>query len=106
VNPVVEGRVRAKQDRRSGRKGALERPSDVQMRRVMPLLIHGDAAFIGQGIVPETLNLIGLEGYATGGTIHLIINNQIGFTTDPSDSRSTKYASDITRMLQGAPSST
>jgi len=78
VNPVVEGRVRAKQDRRSGRKGALARPSEEQMRRVMPLLIHGDAAFIGQGIVPETLNLIGLEGYATGGTIHLIINNQIG----------------------------
>src|SRR5690606_1143728 len=76
VNPVVEGRVRAKQDRRR-RLG------------VMPLLIHGDAAFIGQGIVPETLNMMSLEGYSTGGTIHLVVNNQIGFTTLPQDSRST-----------------
>ncbi|MBK8939105.1 MAG: 2-oxoglutarate dehydrogenase E1 component [Polyangiaceae bacterium] len=100
VNPVVVGRSRAKQDRRQGRVGAnapLERET---MRRVMPLLIHGDAAFIGQGIVPETLNLAGLEGYKTGGTIHLIVNNQVGFTTDPTDSRSTRYASDITRMLK------
>jgi 2-oxoglutarate dehydrogenase E1 component len=87
VNPVVEGRVRAKQDRRK-RKG------------VMPLLIHGDAAFIGQGIVPETLNMMGLEGYSTGGTIHLVVNNQIGFTTLPQDSRSTRYCTDITRMLK------
>jgi 2-oxoglutarate dehydrogenase E1 component len=87
VNPVVEGRVRAKQDRRK-RLG------------VMPLLIHGDAAFIGQGIVPETLNMAGLEGYSTGGTIHLVVNNQIGFTTLPQDSRSTRYCTDITRMLK------
>ncbi|MBL9024904.1 MAG: 2-oxoglutarate dehydrogenase E1 component [Myxococcales bacterium] len=100
VNPVVEGRVRAKQDRRFGHSGAFASPDQATVRRVMPLLIHGDAAFIGQGIVPETLNLTGLEGYKTGGTIHLIVNNQIGFTTDPSDSRSTKYASDITRMLK------
>jgi 2-oxoglutarate dehydrogenase E1 component len=86
VNPVVEGRVRAKQDR-------AERP------RVMPLLIHGDAAFMGQGVVPETLNLAGLEGYETGGTVHLVVNNQVGFTTNPSDSRSTRYCTDITRML-------
>jgi 2-oxoglutarate dehydrogenase E1 component len=66
----------------------------------MPLLIHGDAAFMGQGIVPETLNLTALAGYTTGGTIHVIVNNQIGFTTDVEDSRSTRYASDITRMLK------
>jgi 2-oxoglutarate dehydrogenase E1 component len=87
VNPVVEGRVRAKQDRKK-RIG------------VMPLLIHGDAAFMGQGIVPETLNLAGLEGYSTGGTIHLVVNNQIGFTTLPEDSRSTRYCTDITRMMK------
>ena len=92
VNPVAEGRVRAKQDR-IGDPG-------VARRRVMPLLIHGDAAFIGQGICAETLNLTGLEGYSTGGTVHVIVNNQIGFTTDPSDSRSTRYASDIVRMIK------
>ncbi|NUQ74111.1 MAG: 2-oxoglutarate dehydrogenase E1 component [Polyangiaceae bacterium] len=92
VNPVVEGRARAKQDR-------LGRLTDAR-RRVMPLLIHGDAAFIGQGIVSETLNLAGVDGYTTGGTVHVIVNNQIGFTTDPRDSRSTRYASDITRMLK------
>ena len=90
VNPVVEGRVRAKQDRK---------PTG-GMQKVMPLLIHGDAAFIGQGVVAETLNLVNLVGYRTGGTIHLIVNNQIGFTTDPNESRSTRYASDITRMLK------
>jgi len=87
VNPVVEGRVRAKQDR--GRR-----------RSVIPLLIHGDAAFMGQGVVPETLNLARLEGYSTGGTVHLVVNNQVGFTTNPSDSRSTRYSTDITRMLK------
>ncbi len=87
VNPVVEGRVRAKQDRQK-RLG------------VMPLLIHGDAAFMGQGIIPETLNMAGLEGYATGGTVHLVVNNQIGFTTLPQDSRSTRYCTDITRMIK------
>ncbi len=86
VNPVVEGRVRAKKDRNGV--------------DVMPLLIHGDAAFMGQGIVPETLNLAGLEGYQTGGTIHLVVNNQIGFTTLPEDSRSTRYCTDITRMMK------
>jgi 2-oxoglutarate dehydrogenase E1 component len=90
VNPVVEGRVRAKQDRRG----------DTARRKVMPLLIHGDAAFMGQGVVAETLNLAGLEGYSTGGTIHVIVNNQIGFTTDPRDSRSTRYSTDIARMLK------
>jgi 2-oxoglutarate dehydrogenase E1 component len=94
VNPVVEGRVRAKQDR-LGNINVEE-----AQRRVMPILIHGDAAFIGQGIVAETLNLTGLDGYSTGGTIHVIVNNQIGFTTNPEESRSTRYASDITRMLK------
>jgi 2-oxoglutarate dehydrogenase E1 component len=94
VNPVVEGRTRAKQDRLTMSKGGNAKP------RVLPLLIHGDAAFIGQGIVSETLNLSGLAGYTTGGTIHVITNNQIGFTTDVRDSRSTRYASDITRMLK------
>jgi len=87
VNPVVEGRVRAKQDR--GKRVG-----------VMPLLIHGDAAFMGQGVVPETLNLAGLEGYSTGGTVHLVVNNQIGFTTIPEDARSTRYCTDIARMMK------
>ena len=88
VNPVVEGRVRAKQDKP-------EAPVNV-----VPLLIHGDAAFMGQGVIPETLNMAGLEGYATGGTVHLVVNNQIGFTTLPQDSRSTRYCTDITRMMK------
>jgi 2-oxoglutarate dehydrogenase E1 component len=87
VNPVVEGRVRAKMDRD-------------RSRDVMPLLIHGDAAFMGQGVVPETLNLAGLEGYATGGTVHVVLNNQIGFTTLPSDARSTRYCTDVCRMMK------
>jgi 2-oxoglutarate dehydrogenase E1 component len=90
VNPVVEGRVRAKQDRRDDKAG----------QKIVPLLIHGDAAFAGQGIVAETLNLAYLEGYRTGGTIHIVVNNQVGFTTNPSDSRSTRYCTDITRMLR------
>src|ERR1019366_2378249 len=87
VNPVVEGRVRAKIDRR-------------KRKSTMPLLVHGDAAFMGEGVVSETLNLAQLEGYTTGGTIHLVVNNQIGFTTVPSDSRSTRYCTDIARMLR------
>ncbi len=87
VNPVVEGRVRAKQDRDPDKD-------------VMPLLIHGDAAFMGQGVVPETLNLASLEGYSTNGTLHVVVNNQIGFTTLPSDSRGTRYCTDITRMMK------
>jgi len=90
VNPVVEGRVRAKQDRRG----------DLARKKVLPLVIHGDAAFMGQGIVSETLNLANLDGYTTGGTIHVVINNQIGFTTIPGDSRSSRYCTDITRMLR------
>ncbi len=91
VNPVVEGMTRAKQtDRKSA---AVSRNEDA----VLPILIHGDAAFSGQGVVAETLNLANLAGYRTGGTLHIICNNQVGFTTDPRDSRSTDYASDLAR---------
>jgi len=90
VNPVVLGRVRAKQDR----------AGDARRVRGMPILIHGDAAFIGEGIVQETLNLSELSGYRVGGALHVIVNNQLGFTTDPVDSRSTTYASDVGKMLQ------
>jgi len=90
VNPVVEGVARAKQDRAGDADGKL----------VMPLLIHGDAAFAGQGIVAETLNLSQLTGYCTNGTIHLIINNQIGFTTTPAEARSSRYATDVAKMVQ------
>ena len=91
INPVALGRVRAKQ----------ERVSDSRKEGCMALLIHGDAAFIGEGIVQETLNLSRLHGYATGGTLHIIINNQIGFTTSPEESRSGRYATEVARMLQG-----
>src|SRR5258705_8296212 len=90
VDPVVEGIVRPKQDRLG----------DTKRELVIPLLIHGDAAFAGQGVVAETLNLSQLNGYSTGGTIHLIINNQIGFTTLPEEARSTPYSTDIARMVQ------
>ncbi|HYZ89753.1 MAG TPA: 2-oxoglutarate dehydrogenase E1 component [Myxococcales bacterium] len=92
VNTVVEGRVRAKQDR--------DEPRDPERKKVMPVLIHGDAAFAGQGLVAETLNLANLQGYTTGGTIHVVINNQVGFTTNPEDARSTPYATDIARVLR------
>lgn len=90
VNPVVEGRMRAKQDRYC----------DNQRHRGMALLIHGDAAFAGEGVVQETLNFSELEGYTTGGTIHVIVNNQIGFTTLPSEGRSSLHASAVAKMLQ------
>jgi multifunctional 2-oxoglutarate metabolism enzyme len=91
VNPVIEGRARADQTSRKGREISHD-PSIV-----VPVLIHGDAAFPGQGIVAETLNLQALPGYSTGGTVHIIANNQLGFTTDPYDSRSTRYASDLAK---------
>ena len=90
VNPVALGRLRAKQDRYGGGRG----------KRSMALLIHGDASFAGQGIVQETLNLSELEAYRVGGTLHIIVNNQIGFTTSPDQTRSTPYPSDVARMLQ------
>ncbi len=90
VDPVVEGIVRPKQDRLG----------DTRRERVIPVLVHGDAAFAGQGVVAETLNLSQLDGYSTGGTIHLIINNQIGFTTLPDESRSTPYSTDVARGVQ------
>ncbi|MGB9080773.1 MAG: 2-oxoglutarate dehydrogenase E1 component, partial [Desulfuromonadaceae bacterium] len=89
VNAVVEGKCRARQDR-YGADGA---------GRVLPVLIHGDAAFAGQGSVMEVLNMSQLDGYGTGGTIHVVLNNQIGFTTLPRDARSTSYATDVARML-------
>ena len=91
VNPVVEGSVRARMDRRGDPDG----------RQVLPVLVHGDAAFAGQGVVMETLALAETRGYSTGGTVHLVINNQIGFTTsDPRDSRSTLYCSDVVKMIE------
>ena len=91
ADPVVEGRARAEQTDRSSGAGVHD-PSVA-----LPVLIHGDAAFPGQGVVAETLNLQSLEGYATGGTLHLITNNQIGYTTDPAESRSTRYSSDLAK---------
>ena len=91
VNPVVEGRSRADQTSRKARE-LVHDPN-----AVLPVLIHGDAAFPGQGIVAETLNLQALKGYTTGGTLHVIANNQLGFTTDPDESRSTRYASDLAK---------
>jgi 2-oxoglutarate dehydrogenase E1 component len=91
VNPVVEGRARADQTSRKGR-GIAHDPSVV-----VPVIIHGDAAFPAQGVVAETLNLQALRGYHTGGTLHLIANNQVGFTTEPSDARSTRYSSDLAK---------
>jgi 2-oxoglutarate dehydrogenase E1 component len=89
VNPVIEGLVRAKQ----------ENLKDTQRKKVIPINIHGDAAFAGQGVCFETLNLSQLLGYQTGGTLHIVINNQIGFTTSPMDSRSTSYATDLAKVL-------
>ncbi len=91
VDPVLEGIVRAKQDViNRGETGFT----------VLPLLIHGDAAFAGQGVVAETLNLSQLRGYRTGGTVHVVINNQVGFTTSPASARSSVYATDVARMIQ------
>jgi 2-oxoglutarate dehydrogenase E1 component len=91
VNPVVEGSVRARQRRRDDKTGD----------QVLPILVHGDAAFAGQGVVMETLNLSGTRGYGTGGTVHFIVNNQIGFTTsDPRDARSTIYCTDVAKMVE------
>ncbi len=90
VNPVVTGRVRAKQ----------RLHKDEDRSRGVPLLLHGDAAFAGQGVVPETLAMANLHGYRTGGTVHIVVNNQIGFTTQPRDARSTEYCTDIAKFIQ------
>ncbi|MEU0498675.1 multifunctional oxoglutarate decarboxylase/oxoglutarate dehydrogenase thiamine pyrophosphate-binding subunit/dihydrolipoyllysine-residue succinyltransferase subunit [Mycobacterium sp. NPDC006124] len=98
VDPVLEGLVRAKQDLVESTNGA----DGPEKFSVVPLMLHGDAAFAGQGVVAETLNLALLRGYRTGGTIHIIVNNQIGFTTSPLDSRSSEYCTDVAKMV-GAP---
>ncbi len=90
VDPVVEGLVRPRQEQLKDRRRA----------RVLPILVHGDAAFSGQGVVPETLNLSQLEGYHTGGTFHIVINNQLGFTTSPEEGRSSTYATDVAHTVQ------
>ena len=91
VNPVVEGSVRARQERRG----------DAEGDKVLPVLVHGDAAFAGQGVVMETLELAQTRGYGTGGTVHIVINNQIGFTTsDPRDTRSSLYCTDVVKMIE------
>lgn len=91
IDPVVEGSVRARQDRRG----------DKARDQVLPILIHGDAAFAGQGVVMETFQLSQTRGYSTGGTVHIVVNNQIGFTTsDPLDSRSTLYCTDVAKLVQ------
>lgn len=90
VNPVVEGKARARQRIRG----------DLERKEVLPLLIHGDAAIAGQGITAEVFNFSKLKGYRTGGTIHIVINNQIGFTTDPSDARSSRYCTDVAKIIE------
>ncbi|WP_338844815.1 2-oxoglutarate dehydrogenase E1 component [Massilia sp. W12] len=91
VNPVVEGSCKARMERRGDKDGS----------QVLPVLVHGDAAFAGQGVVMETLNLAQTRGYGTGGTVHIVINNQIGFTTsDPRDARSTLYCTDVVKMIE------
>ena len=90
VDPIVEGMVRAKQKLINDRRRSF----------VLPVLLHGDAAFAGQGVVAETLNLSQLKGYRTGGTIHVVINNQIGFTTGPESARSSTYATDVAKIVQ------
>ncbi|HSY41578.1 MAG TPA: thiamine pyrophosphate-dependent enzyme, partial [Polyangia bacterium] len=90
VNTVVQGRVRAKQDRLG----------DAGRTRALPILIHGDAAFAGQGIIAEALNMSELDGYSVGGTVHIVVNNQVGFTTSPTCAKSTTYATDVATMLQ------
>ncbi len=91
VDPVLEGIVRAKQDQIDKGEAGFT---------VLPVLMHGDAAFAGQGVVAETLNLSQLRGYRTGGTVHVVVNNQVGFTTSPAAARSSIYSTDVARMIQ------
>jgi 2-oxoglutarate dehydrogenase E1 component len=100
VNPVVLGKSRAKQDQHNAKDGVFISPKDVNREGVLPLLLHGDAAFAGQGVVAECFGLSGLKGHRTGGSIHFVINNQIGFTTAPWNSRSSPYPTDVAKMIE------
>jgi 2-oxoglutarate dehydrogenase E1 component len=99
VNPVLEGIVRAKQDKLRATSGDVSIDEQTSYP-VLPILLHGDAAFAGQGVVSETLSLSLLKGYRTGGTVHIVVNNQVGFTTSPHAARSSTYATDIAKMIQ------
>ncbi len=101
VDPVLEGLVRAKQDLLT-KEDLVTKGEEARTFSVVPLMLHGDAAFAGQGVVAETLNMSGLRGYRVGGTVHIVVNNQIGFTTAPENSRSTEYSTDIAKSI-GAP---
>ena len=103
VNPVLEGVARARQVAAGGGAGSAKREGGSGAwdgSSVVPICVHGDAAFPGEGVVAETFNLSGLNGYTTGGTLHIIVNNQVGFTTDPIDARSTRYASDLAKGFE------
>jgi 2-oxoglutarate dehydrogenase E1 component len=100
VNPVVLGKARAKQDQLAFDDGNLHRNNRSRTQQVLPLLLHGDAAFAGQGVVAECFGLSALRGHRTGGSIHVIINNQIGFTTNPRFSRSSPYPSDMAKVIE------
>jgi 2-oxoglutarate dehydrogenase E1 component len=100
VDPVVLGKARAKQDQHAEVDGRFVEPRLVDRSVVLPLLIHGDAAFAGQGVIAECLGLSGLKGHRTGGSIHFVINNQIGFTTSPIYSRSSPYPTDVAKMIE------
>jgi len=100
VNPVVLGKSRAKQDQHNAEDGKFIPPKKTDRTSVLPLLLHGDAAFAGQGVVAECFGLSGLKGHRTGGSIHFVINNQIGFTTSPNFSRSSPYPTDVAKMIE------
>ncbi|MCF4100012.1 2-oxoglutarate dehydrogenase E1 component [Maritalea mediterranea] len=100
VNPVVLGKARAKQDQHNAEDGIFVPPKSTDRSSVLPLLLHGDAAFAGQGVVAECFGLSGLKGHRTGGSIHFVINNQIGFTTAPMYSRSSPYPTDVAKMIE------
>lgn len=100
VNPVVLGKARAKQDQHSAVEGEIVAPAETDRTVVLPLLLHGDAAFAGQGVVAESFGLSGLRGHRTGGSVHFVINNQIGFTTSPIHSRSSPYPTDVAKMIE------
>lgn len=100
VNPVVLGKARAKQDQHNAKDGIFIAPKNSDRSSVLPLLLHGDAAFAGQGVVAECFGLSGLKGHRTGGSIHFVINNQIGFTTAPMYSRSSPYPTDVAKMIE------